>query len=149
MAEKKGFLEGFKTFILRGNAIDLAVGMVIGAAFTAIVTALVDKVLNPLIGGIFGKPNFDSLLTLTIGIGDNRADVAFGAVITALVNFLLIGFALYVCVVAPMNKLQEWQETRQAKEAAAKDAADEASPEPTEVELLTEIRDLLSAAKAS
>lgn len=147
MAEKKGFLNGFKTFILRGNAIDLAVGMVIGAAFTAIVTALVDKVLNPLIGGIFGKPNFDTLLTLTIGVGDNRAEVAFGAVITALVNFLLIGFALYVCVVAPMNKLQEWHEARQAKDQAAKDEA--AAKEPSEVELLTEIRDLLAAAKSA
>ncbi|MDU3550376.1 MAG: MscL family protein, partial [Actinomyces sp.] len=60
-------LKGFKEFISRGNAVDLAVGMVIGAAFTAVVTALVEKFLNPLIGGLVGKPNFDSFLEFTVG----------------------------------------------------------------------------------
>ena len=54
-------LKGFKEFISRGNAIDLAVGMVIGAAFTAVVTALVKQVINPLIGGLFGEQNFDDV----------------------------------------------------------------------------------------
>ena len=142
MAEKKtGFVAGFREFIMRGNAIDLAVGMVIGAAFTAIITALVEMVLNPLVGAIFGKPNFDSLLTLTVGTGDHQAQIVFGAVITALVNFLLVALALYVCVVVPMNKLHEWQEAR-------KPAAEEEDSKPTEAELLTEIRDLLAAKHA-
>ena len=83
-------LKGFKDFISRGNAIDLAVGMVIGAAFTAIVTALVEKFINPLLGGLIGKPNFDNFLEFTIG----TATVQPGAILTAIVNFLLVAFAL-------------------------------------------------------
>ncbi|QQM67157.1 large conductance mechanosensitive channel protein MscL [Actinomyces weissii] len=123
-------LQGFKDFISRGNAIDLAVGVIIGAAFKSIVDALVEKVLNPLIGGIFGQPNFDSLGKFTVG----SAEVLPGAIITALVNFLLIAFALYFFLVVPMNKINEKKKAGEA----------DAPAEPTDVELLTEIRDLLS-----
>ena len=125
-------LKGFKEFISRGNAIDLAVGMVIGAAFTAVVTALVSKVINPLIGGLFGEQNFDDVFQFTIG----TATVQPGAVITALVNFLLVAFALYFFIVLPMNALA----ARRKKEETA------ATPEVSEdVQLLSEIRDLLKA----
>lgn len=123
-------LQGFKDFISRGNAIDLAVGVIIGAAFKSIVDALVEKVLNPLIGGIFGQPNFDSIGAFTVG----SAEVMPGAIITALVNFLLIAFALYFFLVVPMNKINEKKKAGEADVPA----------EPTDVELLTEIRDLLS-----
>ena len=93
-------LKGFKEFISRGNAIDLAVGMVIGAAFTAVVTALVKQVINPLIGGLFGEQNFDDVFQFTVG----TATVQPGAVITALVNFLLVTFALYFFIVLPMRR---------------------------------------------
>ena len=125
-------IQGFKEFISRGSAIDLAVGMVIGAAFTAIVTALVDKVINPLIGGLFGQPNFDSVGMFTVG----GAEVMPGAILTALVNFLLVAIALYFFIIVPMNKL-----------AARKPAVEEAPEEPTvsdEAALLVEIRDLLA-----
>ena len=125
-------LKGFKEFISRGNAIDLAVGMVIGAAFTAVVTALVSKVINPLIGGLFGEQNFDDVFQFTIG----TATVQPGAVITALVNFLLVAFALYFFIVLPMNALA----ARRKKEEAVE------TPEVSEdVQLLSEIRDLLKA----
>lgn len=127
-------LQGFKDFISRGNAIDLAVGVIIGAAFKSIVDALVEKVLNPLIGGIFGQPNFDSLGKFTLGTGEEAATVMPGAIITALVNFLLIAFALYFFLVVPMNKINEKKKAGEA----------DAPAEPTDVELLTEIRDLLS-----
>ncbi|WP_054951972.1 large conductance mechanosensitive channel protein MscL [Flaviflexus massiliensis] len=123
-------IQGFKEFISRGNAIDLAVGMVIGAAFTAVVTALVDKVLNPLIGAIFGEPNFDSVGAFTI----NGATILPGAVLTALVSFLLVALALYFFVVMPMNKLAE-----RRKAGIAEDPELPAD----DVVLLTEIRDLL------
>lgn len=125
-------LKGFKEFISRGNAIDLAVGMVIGAAFTAVITALVKQVINPLIGGLFGEQNFDDVFQFTVG----TATVQPGAVITALVNFLLVAFALYFFIVLPMNALA----ARRKKEEAAE------TPEVSEdVQLLSEIRDLLKA----
>ena len=125
-------LKGFKEFISRGNAVDLAVGMVIGAAFTAVVTALVEKFLNPLIGGLFGEQNFDDVFHFSVG----TATVQPGAVITALVNFLLVAFALYFFIVLPMNALA----ARRKKEEAAE------TPEVSEdVQLLSEIRDLLKA----
>ena len=127
-------LQGFKDFISRGNAVDLAVGVIIGAAFKSIVDALVEKVLNPLIGGIFGKPNFDSLGQFTLGSGPDAATVMPGAILTAAVNFLLIAFALYFFLVVPMNKLNEKRKNSEA----------DAPAKPTDVELLTEIRDLLA-----
>ena len=125
-------LKGFKEFISRGNAIDLAVGMVIGTAFTAVVTALVKQVINPLIGSLFGEQNFDDVFQFTIG----TATVQPGAVITPLVNFLLVAFALYFFIVLPMNALA----ARRKKEEAVE------TPEVSEdVQLLSEIRDLLKA----
>ena len=122
-------LKGFKEFISRGNAVDLAVGMVIGAAFTAIITALVEKFL---IGGLVGKPNFDSFLEFTVG----SATVQPGAIITALVNFLIVAFALYLFVVMPMNALNARRKKEEAEEAPAVSE---------DVQLLSEIRDLLKA----
>lgn len=134
-------LQGFKDFIARGNAVDLAVGVVIGAAFGAVVTALVDNVLNPLIGGIFGQPNLDRIWVITLSPatgGGEPTEVLFGAVLTALINFLLVAAAIYFCVVVPLNKLAE----RRAR-------GEEEEPEPPaeDVALLTEIRDLLAQPK--
>ncbi|MDC4232177.1 large conductance mechanosensitive channel protein MscL [Actinomyces sp. B33] len=127
-------IQGFKDFISRGNAIDLAVGMVIGAAFTAVVTALVEQVINPLIGGLIGKPNFDSFLEFSLG----DAVVQPGAVLTALVNFLLVALALYLFIVMPMNKMAE-------RRAAASPAEEEPVALSDEAQLLVEIRDALVA----
>lgn len=125
-------IQGFKDFISRGNAIDLAVGVVIGAAFTTVVTALVQQVINPLIGGIFGKPDFDNVWTITLGHG---ARVLPGAVLTALVNFLLVALAVYFVIVVPMNRLAR----------ARRRPAEKPVPEPSaEQKLLAEIRDLLA-----
>lgn len=123
-------IKGFKEFISQGNAIDLAVGMVIGAAFTAVVTALVEKVINPLIGGLFGQPNFDSVGQFAIG----DAMVQPGAILTALVNFLLVALALYFFIIVPMNKMNEMKKTEEVEEEAG----------PSEIDLLTEIRDALA-----
>ena len=123
-------IQGFKDFISRGNAIDLAVGVIIGGAFSKVVTALVDKGINPLIGGIFGQPNFDNVLQFHIG----TAAVQPGAIITALVNFLLVALALYFFIVVPMNKFAS---LGKHEEEEADDSSDEAK-------LLVEIRDLLA-----
>ena len=131
-----GLTKGFRDFVLRGNVVDLAVGIVIGAAFGAVVTAFVEGVLNPLIGAIFGQPNLDRIWTITI----NDSQILPGVVLTALLNFLLVALAIYAVVVAPLNRMAE----RRAAAAAAAEEP-EAPPAPAEdVVLLTEIRDLLA-----
>ena len=128
-------LQGFKDFIMRGNVIDLAVGVVIGAAFTAVVTAFSDNIINPLIASLGGAdiPGFG----VRILPGNDATFVNFGALLTAIINFLMIAAVVYFTIVAPMNKLDEAQKRRKGIDP---DAAD-----PTEQELLSEIRDLLAA----
>lgn len=93
-------LSGFKQFILRGNVVDLAVGVVIGAAFGSVVTALTKDLLTPLIGALVGKPDF-SALQFTI----NGTLFPVGDLINAVVAFLLIAAAVYFFVVLPVNAL--------------------------------------------
>ena len=84
-------IDGFKKFISRGNMIDMAVGVVMGGAVTAVVNAIVNHLINPLIAMIFGKPNMDGLLAFTF----NGATVSVGAILGALLNFLIIAVAVY------------------------------------------------------
>lgn len=133
MAEKQGVIAGFKDFIARGNAIDLAVGVVIGGAFAPIISAIVEKIINPLIAGLVGKPNFDQVLAFHIG----GSIVQPGFLLTAIVNFLLVAIALYFFVVLPMNKLAEAKASRAGVEEEEPAVSDD-------VALLTEIRDLLA-----
>ena len=121
-------LKGFREFVMRGNVVDLAVGIVIGVAFGAVVTAFVNGIINPLIAAIFGKPDLDSVGTFTI----NHAHFSIGLVLTALVNFIIVAAAIYFFVVVPVNAMR----ARYEKPA-------DADTGPTEVELLTEIRDSL------
>jgi large conductance mechanosensitive channel len=90
----------FKSFVMRGNVVDLAVGVVIGAAFTAVVGALVGGLLTPLITAIAGKPDFGSLY-FTV----NGSKFLYGNVINAVITFLLIALALFFLVVKPINML--------------------------------------------
>ena len=124
-------LKGFKEFISRGNVVELAVGVIIGAAFKNIVDALVDGIINPLIAAVIGKPDFSDAFILTL----NGTDVKFGVLITAVINFLLMAFAIYFCIVVPMNALNARR--KKAKDDAPKETSDE-------VKLLTEIRDALA-----
>lgn len=93
-------MNGFKQFLLRGNVVDLAVGVVIGAAFGAVVTAFTKDLLTPLIAAIVKQPDF-STMTFTI----NGSKFLYGEFINALVSFLLIAFAVYYFVVLPVNAL--------------------------------------------
>jgi large conductance mechanosensitive channel len=90
--------KGFREFVLRGNVIDLAIGVVIGAAFGAVVTSLTKDILTPLIAAIVGKPDF-SALVLTI----NGANITYGNFLNALISFLLVAAAVYYFVITPMN----------------------------------------------
>ena len=124
-------LKGFKEFISRGNVVELAVGVIIGAAFKNIVDALVNGIINPLIAAVIGKPDFSDAFILTL----NGTDMKFGLLITAVINFILMAFAIYFCIVVPMNALNARR--KKAEELAEEEASDE-------VKLLTEIRDALA-----
>ena len=92
--------KGFREFVLRGNVVDLAVGVVIGAAFGAIVTAFVKDLLTPLIAALVGKPDFSGYVFEV-----NGSKFLYGDFINAVVSFLLIAAAIYYFVVLPVNAL--------------------------------------------
>ena len=123
-------IQGFKDFIARGNALEMAVGIVIGAAFGSVIEAITDKVLNPLIGAIFGQPDLDRIVV----IATRGGEILPGAVLTALINFLLVAAAIYFMVVVPMNKLASMRKKEEVLEEELSE----------DVALLTEIRDLLA-----
>lgn len=124
-----GMMQEFKTFAMRGNVVDLAVGVVIGAAFGKIVSALVDKIVMPLLGLLVGKVDF-SVLTLDVG----KASIGYGAFLQAVFDFLIVAFAIFM-VVKGMNRMQKKEEAKPAPVAEV----------PADVKLLAEIRDLLKA----
>ena len=124
----RSFFEEFKKFIMRGNVVDLAVGLVIGAAFTAIVNSMVKDLFMPIIGLITG--GFDVTGQSVILYGD--AKLGWGNFVQAVISFLIVAFCMFL-VVKGMNKL---------KESRATQPAPPPEPSPTE-KLLGEIRDLL------
>ena len=124
-------LKGFKDFIMRGNVIDLAVGVIIGGAFSTVINALVESVIMPAISMLVGSPNFDDFLVF--------GQIKVGVFLTAVVNFLLIAAALYFCIVMPINAMN----ARRARKLGLEEE-DETEPE---VALLTEIRDALISNK--
>ncbi|ARB39421.1 large conductance mechanosensitive channel protein MscL [Bacillus subtilis] len=119
----------FKAFAMRGNIVDLAIGVVIGGAFGKIVTSLVNDIIMPLVGLLLGGLDFSGL---SFTFGD--AVVKYGSFIQTIVNFLIISFSIFI-VIRTLNGL------RRKKEAAGEEAAEEAVD--AQEELLKEIRDLL------
>lgn len=138
-------LQEFKEFALKGNVLDLAIGVIIGGAFGAIVSSMVDDVLMPIIGAIFGGLDFNNyfaglssaVTAATLEAAKEQGAVlAYGSFITAAINFLIIAFILFM-VVKAVNSMKREEE-----------AAPEAPPAPPKEEvLLTEIRDLLAKRK--
>lgn len=112
-------LKGFKEFILRGNVVDLAVGVVMGAAFGTIVTALVKDLLTPLIGAIAKVPDFSGL-----SFTWNGSKFAYGDFLNALISFILIAAAIYFFVIVPMNTL-----LKKMKKEAPADPTNKKCPE--------------------
>ncbi|UIK88156.1 large conductance mechanosensitive channel protein MscL [Arthrobacter polaris] len=127
-------LKGFRDFVMKGNVVDLAVAVVIGAAFGAVVNSLVENVLMPLIAALFGSANFDSFALVTI----DGVDIKFGVFLTALVNFVIVAAAIYFMVVVPMNHMI----ARRNAKLGIKEQEPAVDPQ---IELLTEIRDALTA----
>jgi large conductance mechanosensitive channel len=100
------WLKDFRTFLLRGNLVDMAVGIVIGIAFAAVVTALVADLITPIVAAIFGKPDFSGL-TFTI----HKSRFLYGDFINALIAFLTIAAAVFFLVVKPVNALMARRKT--------------------------------------
>jgi large conductance mechanosensitive channel len=121
----------FKKFIMQGDLVAVAVAFILGLAFKTVVDSLVNNVIMPFIGAVFGKPSFDDL-TLEIGDGVIR----YGLFINALINFLIIGATLFVVV-----KVYEKMKSLRSPAEKAED--------PSELDVLTEIRDLLRAQQQS
>lgn len=134
-------LKEFKEFALKGNMIDLAIGIIIGTAFGTVVKSLVDDLIMPLVSGLLKLPDFSNLFivlrnptgnyftSLAAARESGASVIAIGSFINAFIAFVLVAFALFL-IIRVMNRLKR---------------DEEAKPQPTEVELLTEIRDTLKA----
>ncbi len=125
------FLQEFKTFAMRGNVIDLAVGVVIGGAFGKIVSSLVANIITPVIGLLVGGVDFKNL-TVVLKDGEAPVTLEYGIFLQNIFDFLIVAFAIFLFIKA-LNKFQK-------KEDAKPEAA---PPTPADIVLLTEIRDLL------
>ena len=143
----KKMLQEFKTFISKGNVLDMAIGVIIATAFGKITTALVNNVLMPFIGWIFGGSNATDVLNITLkeAVLDAEGNVVteasvlgIGTFVNTIIDFIIVAFICFLIVKA-FNKAREKAE---AKKKAAEEAAK--PKEPTTEELLTEIRDLLA-----
>ena len=143
----KKFFEEFKTFAMRGNVIDLAVGVVIGGAFGKITTSIVNDIIMPCISMLTGGVNFADwklVLKAAVANAEGKIDpatevaITYGNTIAIILDFIIIAFAVF-CVVKALNSLHR------KKEEPAPEPAPEPEPEPSaEEKLLTEIRDLLA-----
>lgn len=124
-------LKGFKDFILRGNVVDLAVAVVIGSAFSAVVTSFTDKIIRPLLNAI--TPPSSEGLGIRLMPSKASSYIDFSAVITATINFVMVAAVVYFAIVLPLKTIQQRRKR-----------GEESGPaEPTDIELLKQIRDLL------
>lgn len=137
-----GFFAEFRKFISRGNVVDMAVGIAAGAAFTAIVNSFVNDIINPIIGLLIGGVDFSDLQIVIRHATETTSEVAirYGLFINAIISFIIISFALFLMVKA-FNKLKENAKKKEEEAKAAAPAAPAAPP--ADIQLLTEIRDLL------
>ncbi len=126
------FLNEFKKFAMRGNVMDLAIGMIIGAAFTAIVKSIVDNILSPILGIVTGGIDFSSIKILLAGEGEKAVYMNIGLFLNSVIYFILVAFTIFLMVKA-MNSMKKKEEEQPAAPAAP----------PRQEVLLEEIRDLL------
>lgn len=128
-----GFMKEFKEFAMKGNVVDMAVGVVIGAAFGKIVSSLVSDVIMPIMGTLTGGINFSHMnIVLKEAVGTTPAvTLNYGSFIQTIIDFLIIAFAIFLAIKA-MNKIRKQDEKKE-----------ESAPPAQDIVLLTEIRDLL------
>ncbi len=138
---KKGFVQEFKTFISRGNVVDMAVGVIIGSAFTKIVNSLVNDVIMPMLGVVTGGVNFADLKYVITPGTEEVAEVAvkYGQFIQNIIDFLLIAIVVFV-MVKMINKMRDAAKKKEEEKPAEPVAP---PPTPEDILLLREIRDSL------
>ena len=136
----KKFFNEFKTFAMRGNVMDMAIGVVIGAAFGKITTSIVNDIIMPLIGLVTGGIDLTQwnilLNSAAVAAGADPVTLGIGNLLAVILDFIIVAFAMFLLVKA-MNKLASLKKKEEE--------APEEDPKPTSEELLTEIRDLLKA----
>lgn len=126
----KGFLKEFKEFIATGNLVEVAVAFILALAIKAVIDAFMNSIVNPLIGAIVGKPNLDNFLTITVRKDKpDEAIISIGAVLTQIIALIIVGLVLFL-VLKAYNKMRK---------PVVADSG------PSEIDLLTEIRDELRA----
>jgi large conductance mechanosensitive channel len=142
-----GFLQEFKTFALKGNVVDMAVGVIIGGAFGKIVTSLVNDVIMPPLGMLIGKVNFTDL-ALNLGTEAEPVMWKYGAFLQQVFDFLIVALCIFF-LIKGINRLSDLSKKKEEEAAAAApEPAPAPEPEPTKEELLlAEIRDLLKEKK--
>ncbi len=128
----KKFMQDFKAFAVKGNMLDLAIGLVVGSAFTAIVTSIVNDIIMPFVGLLCGGVNF-STLSYRVPFGKGETVIAYGNLIQAFINFIIIALCMFLVV----KLIMHFKKKEEAKPAA----------KPADVQLLEEIRDLLKEKK--
>ena len=144
----KKFMEEFKAFVMRGNVMDMAIGVIIGGAFGAITTSLVSNVITPLLAALFNSPNPDAL-NITLRAADEAAGteaivLGLGTFLGTIINFLVIALVLF-SVIKAINKAKALAESLKKKEE--EEAAAEEPAKPTSEELLTAILEEIKAKK--
>lgn len=133
-------LQGFKDFIMRGNVIELSTAVIVGSAFTAIVTSISDHIINPLIAS-FGSADVSGF-GFYLDAGNDATFLDIGAVITSVINFLIVAGIVYFIIIVPINKLENARK-RSLGIGKSENEEEGKEPQPTTDELLAEIRDLL------
>ncbi len=142
----KKFFNEFKEFVMRGNVVDMAVGVVVGGAFKGIIDSLVADIIMPCISVLTGKVDIAKLSVTVIepneAAGEKGLIIPYGNFLQQIINFLIIAFSIF-CVVKFINAMHD----KFVKKEEIAEAAEEASEEPSQEELLTQIRDLLKEQK--
>ena len=128
----KTMIDEFRAFINRGNLLDLAIAVVLATFFAPIIAALVDGVIMNLIAAVFGQPDFNNIRLKIRGDGADATHLEFGAVITAVVQFIIVAWVCFLII----KTYNSWKGTTPVGD-------EEVEPGPTDIELLTEIRDSL------
>ncbi|MGN0917914.1 MAG: large-conductance mechanosensitive channel protein MscL [Oxalobacter sp.] len=148
MEEKKSFLQEFKEFAMKGNVVDMAVGVIIGGAFGKIVTSLVEDILMPAFGYLIGGMDFKDMkyiIKTAIKEGDKvikpEVAISYGNFIQVIIDFLIIAISIFIVIKIVVRLSELRKKEAEAQETPAEEAPPE--PPPADVQLLTEIRDLL------
>lgn len=146
----KKFFQEFKEFAMKGNVLDMAVGVVVGGAFKEIVTALVNNIINPLIGALTGQGNLSDLkYVISKAVIENGVEivpenaVTYGVFLQSIIDFLIIAFSIFVALKVMMNAEKKLQELLHKKKEEEEKAEAPAAPVEDEISVLKEIRDML------